>query len=758
MFGTIRKHSQALWIPIIIVIVISFVVYFTPGFDPLDNRGRGQSETDEELKYARQQVLLEQAMAARTRALSQLQYMPPESRNQLMQYIPGMINQALNEVSGRMSQMPPRHLMDLYPTNQQQYADLDDYESLDDYPALDYQAQLRMLRLQKAHALGIRVGHETAVKRVENMFSSSNVFSQVNYTNFLSQFERSGFLAPGDAGKEQFREFIRERIVMRQLDELMTRSSGLFPDNAIEASLIESNRKYTAQAVFFPSSNHLSSVTNAIDSNGTLLIKHFDTLTDRYRIEPKRKIGYVKISSDHYLQQAEEKIKFATLVTNRIKLHHSSTNAAEFFTDTNSTKKLPDGPALIAAARAKVREMQQVPIKDSMQKSAQKEARAFFGHIFENQPEEDWTLTRLKQESAAWKGEGKQPLHYQEANASRYDTNSTLPKSLVDSIYGGLDPRNSVDPFASAAEGTLYPRLIEVPDKGFYLIGLAGNIAGRPRNFEELNDKEKDKVKENFVNKESSRLTEEGANDFREVVEELMKTGQAFADVVKDENSTQPSVLLPPMKLSGTNQVTELKGLATLRQIQDAIRANPDEVKPGWTSQFTSAVNEKSDGFIVHVSAVEAGEPPTPTELQSEAKEQRENVRNNYFNWLQSDMEALNKELATAALVNRLTDIPYQYGQASSELKELNTLISNIESGKRKEDDDVPLRELQNDRQKVVTKLNTLKLMNTKSLPALLKKAHDEYVSLTGDNEKFTKKIKTALAKAKKFEAELKAE
>ena len=97
MFGTIRKHSQALWIPIIIVIVISFVVYFTPGFDPLDNSGRGQSETDNELKYARQQVLLEQAMSARARALSQLQYMPPESRNQLMQYIPGMINQALNE-------------------------------------------------------------------------------------------------------------------------------------------------------------------------------------------------------------------------------------------------------------------------------------------------------------------------------------------------------------------------------------------------------------------------------------------------------------------------------------------------------------------------------------------------------------------------------------------------------------------------------------------------------------------------------------
>ena len=62
MFGTIRKHSQALWIPIIIVIVISFVVYFTPGYDPFEDRGATQSETDARLSDARQQVLLERAL------------------------------------------------------------------------------------------------------------------------------------------------------------------------------------------------------------------------------------------------------------------------------------------------------------------------------------------------------------------------------------------------------------------------------------------------------------------------------------------------------------------------------------------------------------------------------------------------------------------------------------------------------------------------------------------------------------------------
>ena len=61
MFGTIRKHSQALWIPIIIVIVISFVVYFTPGYDPFEDSGPSQSENEAELAFSRQQVLLEAA-------------------------------------------------------------------------------------------------------------------------------------------------------------------------------------------------------------------------------------------------------------------------------------------------------------------------------------------------------------------------------------------------------------------------------------------------------------------------------------------------------------------------------------------------------------------------------------------------------------------------------------------------------------------------------------------------------------------------
>ena len=697
MFGTIRKHSQTLWIPIIFVIVISFVVYFTPGFDPLDNRGNRQSETDGELSYARQQVLLEQAL-------------------NLSQRFGGMLPPGF-DASALADQRQPHNLLGNDFQTQQRFGDLDDY------PGLDYQAQLRMLRLQKAGNLGIVVGLNTAVSRIENMFTQpGSGFSQTAYDNFLSQYQRGGFLASGDDGKEQFREFIREEIIMSQLDELMTRSSGFFPDRAVKASLIEANKKYTAQAVFFSSSNHLASVTNAIDSNGTLINKHYETMVDRYFIEPKRMIGFVKISNSHYLPQAEEKIGFASLVTNRIKLHHSSTNAAEFFTDTNSTKKLPDGPALIAAARAKVREMKQVQINQLTQEPTEKEAKAFFMHIFKDQPEGNWTLKRLRDEAEQWAKENRQVLRYTEATVSRDDDNQALPQSVLDSIYG---------PFASAAKGTLYPRLIEVSGDGYFLIGLVGNIAGRPRKFDELNDKEKSEVKESFIKAEIARRTEEDADNFKESVKEIMEDeGQSFADSIR--LIPNPTVNFPPMKLGSTNQVAGLEGLATLDQIHSAISSNFDKVKPGWISDFTPAANDKSDGFIVHVSAVEAGESPTPDELQSAADYQRQNARSFSSsmmaarfgmvpNWLQADVQALNIRLYTEGLQQRLGNIEFEIKSKQEEATETALIVAEIESGKRTIDAET-LAGLKSDlataRQEIL-RLNEIK----QTLPQLIKEA-----------------------------------
>jgi hypothetical protein len=665
MFGTIRKHSQALWIPIIIVIVISFVVYFQPNQPSGDQR----SEAIDELKFPRQQVLLEQAL-------------------NLFQRFGGMLPPGF-DASALANQIQPHNLMGNDFQTQQKLGDLDDY------PGLDFQAQMRMLRLRKASDLGIRVSLDTAEARLEQMFSQpGGGFSQENFTSVLTPLARAGFLhfdteqkEVSEIGKKQFRQFILEGIIMEQLDELMTRSSGFFPDKAIEASLIEANKKYTAQAVFFSSSNHLASVTNAIDANSTIITKHYETMVDQYRIEEKRIIGYVKISNVHYLPQAEKKINFPTLVTDRIKLHHSSTNSVNFFRDTNGTK-LPNGPALVAAAQADMREKHQEEINQHTDPPTKNEANLFLRKIFENQPQEKWAIPRLKQESKAWVGEGKQPLNYREATVSRDNENKVLPQGVIDDVYG---------PFVSALKGDLYPRLIKIPGDGFYLIGFVDNIAGRPRKFEELNDNEKSEVKTSFIEEEVARRTKEDAHEFREGIMELMGSGQSFADSIR--LSPNPKVQLPAMKLNSTNQVAGLKGLASLDQIQSAIRLNPDEAKPGWISEFTPAANEKSDGFVVHVSAVEAGEPPTPAELQRTAESERQRARNFSSsmmaarfgmvpNWLQADVQALNGKLYKRGLEQRKDNIEFEIESKQNEAKEIEEILREIESGIRKEDEE----------------------------------------------------------------------
>ncbi|SVD60547.1 uncharacterized protein METZ01_LOCUS413401, partial [marine metagenome] len=58
MFGTIRKHSQALWIPIIVLVSISMVWFFTNS-DPSTLLQRGQGGT---MTVGQQQVLIEAAV------------------------------------------------------------------------------------------------------------------------------------------------------------------------------------------------------------------------------------------------------------------------------------------------------------------------------------------------------------------------------------------------------------------------------------------------------------------------------------------------------------------------------------------------------------------------------------------------------------------------------------------------------------------------------------------------------------------------
>ena len=423
MFGTVRKHSQPLWIVIIIMVVISFVVYFTPGYDPFENRGGTATEADVELSFARGQVLLERAL---------------NMSQQFGGFLPPTLN--AQAIAG-------------------QFDDQDlNRDGEVDVSGLDYAAHMRLLRLRKAASLGIIVSDNMVKARLEQMFSNPNdqKFSQDAYTGFLTQYRNAGLLGSGKGGEEQFQELIREQITFQQLDNLMTRSVGFFADEATAGLQAMDNKLYTAQAVFFSTSNRTDSVTNF----ASIATNFYQTVINDYFIQPKRQVAYVLFPVAPYLEDAEKEIKLDDLVKERIEKHMASTNSVDHFTDANGTK-LVAGAALDAAALEDIRKAQQPQLDAITLPKAKTPTTKFRKALFERIPREDWTTAQLYAKAKA------QGLEVQSAIVDRDNAEALLPQALVDAAFG-----------LNLQSGQLSTSDVKVPGEGYYVWGLEKLIPG----------------------------------------------------------------------------------------------------------------------------------------------------------------------------------------------------------------------------------------------------------------------------------------
>ena len=300
MFGTIRKHSQALWIPIIIVIIVSFVVFFTPDVSIEDffGDGRGQtSEAPEEFTEARTMLLINismqnlsrnQGLDQQARILSQraqqIGQLPEEFRQQMLQDLERESQYLLRQyepvdasgIAQRMRQM------DLAAdANASIQATVQD---LDDYSRLEFFTHVRLEQLKKAEGMGIHVGMDTALKSIANdpRFKREGKFDEKAYTQFIDLIsERTRIIPKGDAGKAIYREFTRQEMVLQRMGELLTASGQFIPDHAVEANWAARNRRYTAQAVFFNNDKHDANATQASTNNVDLEKQHYQTLTNQ---------------------------------------------------------------------------------------------------------------------------------------------------------------------------------------------------------------------------------------------------------------------------------------------------------------------------------------------------------------------------------------------------------------------------------------------------------------------------------------------
>ena len=677
MFGTIRKHSQALWIPIIIVIIVSFVIFFTPDVSIEDffDGGQGQSsETQEDFNEARTMLLMNISMRnsfENQRLFGQLQQFPPEMR---AQYFAQFFRDRLRpeEAGAIASSLGQINLAE--DANASIKATIQD---LDDYSRLDLLTHVRLEQLKKAEEMGIHVGMDTALKSIANdpRFQREGKFDEKAYTLFIDDTisERTRIIPKGDAGKAIYREFIRQEMVLQRMGELLTASGQFIPDHAVEANWAALNRRYTAQAMFFNNDKHEANATQASTNNVELVKRHYQTMTDRYAVPPKYKVAYVEVDPAPYVAAAKASLDIDQLTKEAIEKHLNSTNTVDHYLDDNGTK-LPAGTDLNATAAADILRQNQGNIGRATTSGVIKEAKGFFTSLIKGQDNNTLTAARLKEMASTVNPDGNRTLPYVEAEFEKFGRQLEI---------GGVALQGATEALAGTSDGKMVLRQFATQDGNattrVYFIARLGEVGQVTRKWDDLKPAEQQEVRDAFVTAQVAEGVKQDVAELRATISELMEENDiTFAEALElDENATAPHIALPPIKLNSLDAETVVPHLdqyATLSGIQNAIRMG-GEIEAGWISEYTAADHNRSDGFIVHVSEIAEGERPTKAQLQEEANGVRQQQLG-YANPLLREVTTLRHQLYLQQLYDKKARIKKDIEFAEREVESFKAASS----------------------------------------------------------------------------------
>ncbi len=662
MFGTFRKHSQPLWIAIIIVVVISFVVFFTPNFDPFDTGPGNRTADAAAVEQARNQILLEEVIELRQRQV-RVQMLARAGRTQeaiqmsggnfqetfrLMQSPDILSNASASRMAGNS-----RHI------------DLngDDYNDIN---SLEYRARIRLLKMTLAAELGIVIS-DSAVNAARNYMgqnlTGTQDFSADQFDQLLKQLANGGFIASGHAGQEQLDNYLRHRLTLQQLNAMMTRSAGFWPDTDMAETLAQQNRKYALEAAFISLTNHTASATNYTDlTKAEGFTNHFNQVANQYQVPVRRTIAYVKIALADFEGDIRKELKFDDEVQKLIEQHNTTTNR---ITETNGTALPINATNLLARAEEEVRKTPLGDrIFDASNAAARAQALAFRKALFSLRP---FATANL----AATAKQFNLQLHT--ATFSREAPPENLPTGLINAAF---TPSLKVGKLLESAVFTTNPDQI-------YILGLQTIIPLELRKFAELNDEEKKEVREGFLTSETRRLAREAGEKFQAAAEASLKEGLSFAHAATNAGLTV--VTVPPFSLyanADTNHIDLLKDLVPLSTLQNALNnheqiqsSKDDNEKENLTAYLENTAggvsfNDTIAGYVLHITGRINPATADAAALRAFAANVRQNTRTQAAanDWFAPHQRQLNAAIIISSLE----------GRRSGLLSEINEVKENI--------------------------------------------------------------------------------
>lgn len=258
MFGTIRRHQNWLWIVIIAIIVVSFVVFFSPDVDFSAAGRRGESGMN------------------------------------------GSINGQPVKDSDFYSALREARINHLFRTGQ--------------WPGNDEQAQdglrrdalSRVFLIGKLKELDIQVSDE-AVARLTRERLPRELADNIG--RFVKEH-----LEPNGSDMETLERYLRHEAAIQQLVHVASASAKLLQPREAELLYRKENERLNVEVALFSASNYLDRVAVTNEA----INQYFTNNMARYRLQERIQIAYVPFFASNYFASADKLLADRTNLNNAI--------------------------------------------------------------------------------------------------------------------------------------------------------------------------------------------------------------------------------------------------------------------------------------------------------------------------------------------------------------------------------------------------------------------------------------------------------
>ena len=404
---------------------------------------------------------------------------------------------------------------------------------------------LRLMLIQKANDLGIFVGDDQVVAAANEMLRSLGRNGQaVPLGEFVKQV-----LQPNNLTAEDFENFVRQYLVLQQLQQAIGLTGELITPQEAAAAYQRDHQELSAQIVFFSASNFLSSVT----VTPAAVAQFYTNYLAKYRLPDRMQVSYVAFELTNFLAAAEQKLS-RTNLNEQVEAVYRQYGASAF----------PDAKTP-ADAKAQIRTAM---IRQQALIAARQQANEFANAVFNQEPARPENLAAVAKQKGL-------TAYVTAPFAAKFGPEEfTAPPGFTKAAFG----LTAEEPFAGPIVG---PNAV-------YVLAFAKQLPSEIPPLGQI----REHVTREYQLYEATLLAQRAGTNFVHILTG-MTADRGFASLCVAAG-LQPQVL-PAFSLS-TQELPDLGERIDLDQLKQAVFTTP----VGKTSNFEAT---SDGGFVIYVQS-----------------------------------------------------------------------------------------------------------------------------------------------------------